>query len=71
MCPIGRVKTSPHDLNRRGYVRDTSIHTKSSQTVMLDERYKVYNTLIYSYIIYKCGSHAATRMREKGIVSNT
>lgn len=54
-----------------GYIRDTSIHTKSSQIAILDKRYKVYNTLIYLYIIYKCESHAVTRMREKGIVSNT
>lgn len=54
-----------------GYIRDTNIHTKSSNIVIYNNRYKMYKILIYLYIIYLYGSYTVTRICEIGIVSNT
>ncbi len=49
---ILRIKTSPHDLNKMGYIRDTNIHTKSSNIVIYNKWYKMYNLLINLLIIF-------------------
>lgn len=54
-----------------GYIRDTNIHTKSSNIVIYNNWYKMYNIFIYFYIIYLYESYTVIRICEKGIVSNT